>query len=462
MSPAGLLTYLTGTAWGLAVARILTVLAGTAAVALVGLLVRHRGTLAVLLACGVLALYGPAVGASHTVLLEPWLVLFCLIGAVTVFDGDRVTASTRRLVWGGVIFGFAGTIKVWAIVPVLVIAALCLRNLRRAAMFVAGVAAGFLITILPFAIASPRQFYDDVVVAQLARIGHRAPVWHRLQSMIGIPGARDWTNSTVLTACLALVAFLILAQAAAWLVTRKAPPPLDWFATLSAALTVAIFLWPPYFATHYSAFLGPFLAIALALPVSRLVTGLLPEARARRRAGPDTEAAPESPATPGRTGLLLGRWGLILIGAAIIAGAVAQAPTGRLTTTRRGSPAAIGRLVSPGACVASDQASFLLLSNRFTSNVPGCSQMVDGLGTDLALSGGRRPGSGAENVPAVTAAWHHAFSEAGYVLLSGKNALRVPWNPRLTRYFHQNFARVLRGHGFTLYKRAAPAANNTG
>ena len=36
MSPVGLLTYWTGTAWGLAIGRILTVLAGTAGVALAG------------------------------------------------------------------------------------------------------------------------------------------------------------------------------------------------------------------------------------------------------------------------------------------------------------------------------------------------------------------------------------------------------------------------------------------
>jgi len=458
-SPVALLTYLTGTAWGLGLARILTVLAGAAAVTLAGLLVRHRGTLAVLLAGGILALYPPAADASHTVLLEPWMVLFCLIGAVTVFDRDRVTAGTGRLIWGGVLFGFAGAIKIWAIVPVLVVTALCLPQLRRAVPFVAGVAAGFLITTLPFAAASPRPFYDDVLVAQLARTGERAPVWQRLESMIGIRGAEGWTNSTLLTACIALVAFVILGQVAAWLVTRQPMPPLDWFATLSAALIVAIFLWPAYFASHYSAFLGPFLAIALALPVSRLVAGVQPGARAPRRAGPDARATPESP--PGQTRRLLARSGLILIGVAIIAGAVAQAPTGQLSTIRRNSPAAVARIVPPGACVVTDQSSFLLLANRFTSNVPGCSQMVDGLGTDLALSGGRRPNSGAGKVPAVLAAWHHAFSEAGYAVLTHNNRLRIPWTPQLRYYFGQNFTRLLHGYGFTLYKRSAPGADHT-
>ena len=454
MSPVGLLTYLTGTASGLGFARILTVLAGTAGVALGGLLVRHRGTLAVLLAGGIMAIYEPAADASHTVLLEPWLVLFCLIGAVTVFDRDRITASAGRLVWGGVAFGFAGAIKAWAIVPVLVIAALCVRDLRRAAKFVAGVAAGFLVTTLPFAAASPRLFYDDVVVAQLARIGRRSQVWHRLQSMIGIPGAEHWTNGATLIACVALLAFVILAQAAAWLVTRKLPPPLDWFATLSAALIVAIFLWPTYFAGHYSAYLCPFLALTLALPVSRLVAGVQPEARARRRAGPDAGATPQSPASPSRR--WLARLGLILVAAAIIAGAVAQAPTAMLSTARKTSPAAAARVIPPGACVATDQASFLLLANRFTSTVPSCSQMVDGLGTDLALSGGRRPGSGVSKVAAVGAAWHHAFSQASWVVLTPKNALRIPWTPHLVDYFLEHFVRVLHGYGFTLYKRVAP------
>src|SRR5215471_19212230 len=158
MSPAALESYVGGTAWALAAGRFLSVLAGAAAVVLAGLLVRHRGVLAVLLTCGIMTIYPPAAAASRTVLLEPWLVLFCLAGAVAVFDGDRITASTRRLAWGGVLFGFAGAIKVWAIVPVLVLAVLCLPNLRRAAVFAGGVAAGFLVPVLPFALAAPGRF----------------------------------------------------------------------------------------------------------------------------------------------------------------------------------------------------------------------------------------------------------------------------------------------------------------
>ena len=118
MTPVALLARVTGTDWGLAVARILTMLVGAAGVALAGLLVRHRGVLAALIACGVVAIYPDSVASAHTLLVEPWLVLFCLAGAVAVFDGDQITGSRRRLIWGGVAFGFAGVIEAWAIIPV--------------------------------------------------------------------------------------------------------------------------------------------------------------------------------------------------------------------------------------------------------------------------------------------------------------------------------------------------------
>ncbi len=100
MAPVALLSKVIGTDGGLAVARVLTMLAGAAGVALAGLLVRHRGVLAALLACGVVAVYPDSVSSSHTLLVEPWLVLFCLAGAMAVFDGDQITSSGRRLIWG--------------------------------------------------------------------------------------------------------------------------------------------------------------------------------------------------------------------------------------------------------------------------------------------------------------------------------------------------------------------------
>ena len=458
MSPAALESYLGGTASALAIGRLLSVLAGTAAVVLAGFLVRHRGALAVLLAGGILAIYPPSAVSSRTVLLEPWLVLFCLAGAVAVFDRDRITASTRRLAWGGVAFGFGGAIKVWTIVPVLVIIVLCLSrprasrppplrlpHVRRAAVFAGGVAAGFLIPVLPFVIASPGRFYDDVVVAQLARIGSRTAAWKRFNTMLGTPKVLSPTTVVVLAIIVVLV--VIAAYIAASLVTRRPPAPLDWFALVSAALIVVMFLWPPYYAAHYAAFLGPFLALSIALPVARLAEGI-----ASRRATVDQPVAPDRPtARPAMP--WLAQAGLIVLGAAVLAGAIAQAPPLNRQTSRFGAPAVTLRGVPSGACVLTDSAVYLLIANRFTSDVPGCSQMVDSLGTDLALGNGRRPGSGAGQDPAVSAAWHQAFSTAGWVLLTAKSSVRIPWNPALQAYFHSNFRPARHGNNYTLYVR---------
>ena len=100
-----------------------------------------------------------------------------------------------------------------------------------------------------------------------------------------------------------------------------------------------------------------------------------------------------------------------------------------------------------------DSAVYLLIANRFTSDVPGCSQMVDSLGTDLALGDGRRPGSGAGRVPAVSRAWHQAFSTAGWVLLTSKSSVRIPWNPALVAYFHSHFRLARHTNNYIVYVR---------
>ncbi len=439
MSPVGLLSKVIGTRSGLVVGRLLTILASTAGVVLAGLLVRHRGLLAVTVTCGLLAIYHDSVAAAHTVLVEPWLALFCLAGLVTVFDGDRL-AGTRRLAWGGVAFGFGGVVEPWAIVPVIVVFVLCLPNVRRAAVFTAGVAAGFLVPVAPFAALAPQQFYRSLIVAQIGYRAHatRVGVWLRLQNMIGVPRLLSGGHRSVLLVSLVIVVFVAGAMFVSSLITRRLPPPLDWFAVLTAALVVAMFLWPPQFHYHFAAFLAPFLALAIALSASRLVEA------AQSAAG----VVPE--------GNWLGWSALALAGVGIAVLAVVQIRSESLSHRIIGPrPAAAAQVIPAGACVLSDQVTYLLLANRFVSHVPGCPLMVDGLGTDLALSNGLSPTTGAGRVPAVAAVWHEAFHRAQYILLSSRNHRRIAWTPELTSYFRSNFTQVLAGRGYTVYARRA-------
>jgi hypothetical protein len=105
--------------------------------------------------------------------------------------------------------------------------------------------------------------------------------------------------------------------------------------------------------------------------------------------------------------------------------------------------------------VLSDQASFLIAADRFYSGTPGCSDLVDAIGTDYALGHGRDASSGAARFPAVRATYQSAFRHARYVWLSLRfNQRRIAWTPALRAYFGDHFTRVYKdGKSDALYAR---------
>jgi len=419
MAPAAAVSVLTGTAWAIAAGRILTIAAGAAAVVLGGLLVRHRGVFATIVTCGVITIYPASVQAAHTVLLEPWLTAFCLAGAVAAFDRDRL-AGGRRLTWGGAALGFAGAVKVWAIIPVAVIALLSVPRPRQLARFAAGAAAGFGIPVIPFAALAPGRFYASVVAAQLARTGARTPLAFRLQYLTGLT-AWNLGSTGLAVAAVCLAAVVVATLIAAWRLTRRGPAPLEWFSVATAGLVVAAFLIPDDFYYHYAAFLAPFLAMAFALPAARLIDAWsAPSARAER----------------------LRRCAAGLAGLAILVlPLAAPGAEDSATPTYAHALAAVKRVVPPGSCVLSDEVALLISADRFVSSAPGCPQIVDGTGTSYALGHGRSA-LAAGRVAAVAAAWRQAFGAARFVLLTPYNPNRIAWTPRLRAYFRDTFARV--------------------
>jgi hypothetical protein len=451
LAPVALVARVTSTATGMELARIFTIAASGAGVVLAGLLVRRYGTLAVLITCGIMAVQPESIRAAHTVLVESWLVLFCLIGALALFDGDQL-ARGWRLAWAGVAFGFGGAVEGWAIVPVLVAILLFLPKLTRAWPFCAGVAAGFLIPVLPFAGLAPRQFYNDIIVAQLELVSPTpTAVWNRLAKMIGIshPAPGQETASLVIAATVAVA--VVGAVAAAWLISRHPPPLLERFVVLTSALIIVMFCLAPQFYYHFVAFLVPFLAASIALPISRLVTGAPAPSPPHASEFPARQPQARQP----KARRVLWWFATGLTAAAIVVAAVLQFQAESLGAGASGpGPRAIERIIPPGACVLTDQVSITILANRFYSDVPGCPQMVNSIGTDLALSHGRTPSDGAGSVPAVAAVWRQAFSHAQMVVLSSSSAGRIAWTPALRAYFAANFVE-LRSHWkrVTLYKR---------
>jgi alpha-1,2-mannosyltransferase len=441
MTPVALVAKATGTAWGMAIGRILTALAGTASVALAGLLVRHRGILATVIACGIMAIFPDAIQATKTVLVEPWLVLFCLIGALALFDGDHFSASRRRLIWGGVAFGFGGAVEPWAIFPVIIIAVLALRHPRQLLAYLGGVAAGFLVPVIPFAALAPRKFFEATIIAQIGpRAGaSRTSFWERIQDLTGLADVTRPTHLMDMAAAAAIIVVVAGCLGLSYLLTWRLPPTLDLFAVGTAAFVTIGFIWPDQFHYHFAAFFAPWLALALALPVSAFVRDL------RLVSGGDGAPSPVL------------QWGAAAVaGVVILVLAVVQfgwesnnTPHLRLAVVTTAE-----RLIPPGSCLLADEVSFAVMTNRLVSDVPGCSLLLDATGTNYALSHGRDPETGAAKYKAVDAVWTYAFDHAQYVWLSGLNNHRVAWTPALRSYFQSHFTRILHaGNAGSLYRR---------
>jgi hypothetical protein len=269
---------------------------------------------------------------------------------------------------------------------------------------------------------APGSFSTDIVVAQLSRIDvTRVPVWTRLQTLAGLGTLKPAAHVTIAVLGAIGLAVGLGCVLATWWRTRRAPPALEAFAWLTAAVVFAAVLWPPDYYPHYAWFFAPFIAVALGLSVSRSAQGV-------PRAG-----------------------ALLALAAAALAGVAGARQFHELSTLRSGDPTPFVRQhTQAGACVLTDLPPVTILSNRFVSNVPGCSRMVDPIGTSYALSHGRNGVTGAGRNATVRAQWRAAFAAAQYVWLQCGPSTRpqcltfrrVPWIAGLERYFSQRFAPV--------------------
>jgi hypothetical protein len=445
MVPAALGAKAFGSAWALAAARVLTVGADTANIVLAGLLVRHRGPLAAGVASGGYAVYPAALNASQSLFLEPWLNLFCLLGAVLLFDGDRITGfgPDRRghgALWAGICFGFAAAVKIWAAFPALIAWVFCLTARRGRLSFLGGFVAGLAVACLPFEILAPSGFGRTVFVSELVQATHgRVGASPRVADITGIVGLssvgvdpRIWLGYTA-------AAVMLLFVVAAWLRARRAGPAasraaaLDWFALVTAIVVTGMLFVPSEWYVHYAAFAGPFLLVLIGLSAARLFT----PGRLRR----------EKPGTKPR------RIRLMPVAAVftVLAIAAMAAADGYTTTTLspgrslQGASARIPR----GACVLTDTAAAAIVINRFSARSPGCPAVVDTVGTLIATTHGQDFTGGPGVLRADTQFWRQAFERAQYVWLIGNNGYtgaRIAWTPALLGYFLTHF-RLIGGAG---------------
>jgi alpha-1,2-mannosyltransferase len=487
LAPVALLAKVIGTAPGLAIARVLTVGADVANIALIGVLIRQRGPLAVGIACGVYAVYPDALIASRTFMLEPWLNLCCLIAAVLLFGDGRLAGvgqrgepsggrrprlpDNARLAWAGVAFGFGAAIKIWAAVPyasavlLLVTGAFLAApsllpgsardlwaRLRPAAIMTGGAALGLGIPLLPFAIMAPGGLLRGVLVGQLARNsgGERDPLG-RLADMAGLRIFSDKLPNETVLAVLTVFALVMLA-CYAWVYLigragrRHGPAWLDMYALIGAVATTAMFLWPRLYYSHYGAFAGPFLGLAVALPIGLLAAGR----SAARRGAAETTAAGRMPMAVGVTAALAAVLVLGLAGATEIQLHQESQSDGNQVS------AAADRLIPEGACVLTNYASYTETADRFFSADPGCPPMVDSFGTLFDMTSGGSIKSPLSALLSVRALWMSSLEHAQYFWITRDTTNQIPWDSQLLGYFHTHYRLIGLGWRTALLDRAVP------
>jgi len=408
-SPVALVSRASGTRDAMAAVRLCMPLVAALNVLLVGALIRHRGRLPTLVGAGLMAIFPAEVGATHTALLEPVLDLFCLLGALLVFHGEML-GGRRQLLLGGVAMGFAGTVKVWAVIPVLVIAVLCLPQVwRRLAPFISGVAIGFAVPTLPFVIAAPGSFYRDVVTTQLARVAGsgRIPFTIRLADLTG--GPRIFHGWLAVPLAIGIAAVVIAALAR----STGHPTTFEWFAVGSTVGIAALLMLPAQFYGHYAAFIAPFLAMAVASAVGLLV-----------------------PPTLLRTGLAIAALGLIALTANHV-----RVIGGEHAADRALS---IDAVIPAGACALADSPADLITADRFVSASPGCGDNItDPYGTTISYGGSK---------PAAVAVWRHAFENTDYLVLYSLRNGRIPLVPSLRAELDDHFT-LVSTDGLLIYVR---------
>jgi alpha-1,2-mannosyltransferase len=450
MTPVALLAKVTTTTHAMAAARLLTVAASTACVPLAGSLLRYRGTFVTLVTCGVLAVYPDDITTAHTLILEPWMNLFCLLGVCLAFRRGRL-ARPGRLAWAGVAIGFAGAVKYWAALPALVLLVVCLvtgpgaergarrvlRPARGTVGYVFGVLAGFLVPVLPFALMAPSVFLRSTLSDQAVRAGSYVPVSLRLAHVTGLidflngsghfslnagvrslfasGGAAATTNTSAgwLPYVVTLLVVAVLVLGYVW--DPRRPSPLEWFALVTAVGAVIAVLSYSAFFYHYPDFPAPWLALTAGGAAGALAHGASTRPQLRRAMFPVT--------------------GVIVLAVALFQ---AYQVSGLSAPDIYPDQA----LIPPGACVVTDETSLAIAANRFTAAHPGCPDVIDSLAVTLVRGNGTSVQGGAAALPQVVADWQSIFSQAQYVWLSPTNQRRIPWTPALSLWFATHFQQL--------------------
>jgi len=378
----------------------------------------HQGTggrrLGAAVAAGVYAVSPTAVGAEHTVLLEPLVTLFCLMAVLVSRQGD----GQRHGLLGGFLLAAGSEVKVFGAVY---LAALVLSRVRRGAtssagLLIASYAGGLVLLAAPFLVPAPGRFWHDVVVTQLSRPADSSVAGlARLVDMFGLGSPSMTSGAVVLT--------LAVLTVTVGIIRGRAPEVGLW--VLLVGLTVTSFMVSPSYFTHYGAFLAPAFAIALGMSVGEL-SGTGP------RAGWTT------------------RLTLACVAIILLAGSVKA----DLKTQPQGNLRQLGRQVAAGSCTFYERASLAIAADLLRVPDRKCPGWLDGRGEAYVLSTGwpaDRPfyDDGFTSNVTWQAELLDQLRRSDHLLLSQRPELIGEWSTATRQFVLANFQRtaVASAHG---------------
>jgi hypothetical protein len=442
MSPLAFLSRLIGSHDGFILARIVTSFVTALNASLLAWLVRHRGRLAMVVAGFGLALLPVAFLVSSAVKIDPYSILFVLLGTVIILSYDHAPGapSTRNLIVGGVLLGFAGDIKLWGVFPFIALLICLAPRVRLRTFIVVGSAAiGFVVPSLPFFLLAPRSFISQVFTEQLFQKYNPTVSQGVLWRLVDLTGFSQ--TSIAPTGNEAAVAFLILLVViviAFW--RRQEHEIVDLFLLISAVITIYALLAAPVSDTYYAYFAAPFLLGVLAVSLSRIVAMLrhlierLQSANVLRR---------------------IFRWSSTVVGGALVLLLTLCATTSYASFALNDGISGtnlseISNLIPTKSCVVYDFVVYGVFVNRLQPEQPNCPSVVDPYGM------WQRWGDQLVAPPPVfVAEWKTYFERAQYVVLNTPQTSFIPWNAGLLAWFNSNYYLLYSNEYVFIYARIA-------
>jgi hypothetical protein len=225
---------------------------------------RLAGPVAATIAGVLYAVWPPAIDAESTTLLTPWNTLGVLVALLLL---HRREAVPYQEFLAGAALGAATAVKIWGVVPLVVVLTweFARRRPMAAVRLSAGAAAAVTVLCLPFFLTAPGRMFRMIVVDQLQRGEANAGLERRLSGILGAArfggGARppNWLMiGAVVVLCALVLVGIVLDRA--WLV-----------AALLSAIVALLLTAPSYFG-HYPAFAAAPLLVLVGAGAAAVAT----------------------------------------------------------------------------------------------------------------------------------------------------------------------------------------------